>query len=257
MRYQDFVAPHPQQLAAQYHGFAYPPSAPLGWDWTNTLDFAEFTNQYEPQGELVQELQNQNVAANDFSIPLPVTNADVAYQQPPQSQSAPPVQVSAQTPLSPPLKPPSRPTVQTSLKRKAESDTTSAVPQSPATDSQPNRAKRPNKSRQSSEASLISPTIVPQSEPPMPQTVAAQTVSEPAAKQNTEQEKRKEHSKGTGPQGRVIDVSKPRKVVESADGGDMLPAGKVFPIQIGSELFRLSGASISSDGMHGSLMKGS
>jgi len=28
----------------------------------------------------------------------------------------------------------------------------------------------------------------------------------------------------------------------------MLPAEKVFPIQIGSELFRLSGASITSDG---------
>lgn len=30
---------------------------------------------------------------------------------------------------------------------------------------------------------------------------------------------------------------------------DVLPHEKVFPIQIGSELFRLSGASISSDGM--------
>ena len=30
----------------------------------------------------------------------------------------------------------------------------------------------------------------------------------------------------------------------------VLPAGKVFPIQIGSELFRLSGASISSDGQY-------
>jgi hypothetical protein len=30
---------------------------------------------------------------------------------------------------------------------------------------------------------------------------------------------------------------------------NILPHEKVFPIQIGSELFRLSGASISSDGM--------
>jgi len=30
----------------------------------------------------------------------------------------------------------------------------------------------------------------------------------------------------------------------------VLPAGRVFPIQIGSELFRLSGASISSDGQY-------
>lgn len=63
---------------------------------------------------------------------------------------------------------------------------------------------------------------------------------------NNEGQRRKEPSKGTGPAGRVIDVSKPRRIVESPVG-DFLPAGKVFPIQIGSELFRLSGASISSD----------
>jgi hypothetical protein len=39
-------------------------------------------------------------------------------------------------------------------------------------------------------------------------------------------------------------------VPESPGGLDILPAGKVFPIQIGSELFRLSGASIASDGKH-------
>jgi hypothetical protein len=63
---------------------------------------------------------------------------------------------------------------------------------------------------------------------------------------NNETQRRKEPSKGTGPAGRVIDVSKPRRIAETS-GGDFLPAGKVFPIQIGSELFRLSGASISSD----------
>jgi hypothetical protein len=40
----------------------------------------------------------------------------------------------------------------------------------------------------------------------------------------------------------------PRKL--NTDIPNILPHGKVFPIQIGSELFRLSGASISSDGMH-------
>lgn len=42
-----------------------------------------------------------------------------------------------------------------------------------------------------------------------------------------------------------------RRVVEmAAHSSNMLPAGQVFPIQIGSDIFRLSGASISSDGMH-------
>jgi hypothetical protein len=36
----------------------------------------------------------------------------------------------------------------------------------------------------------------------------------------------------------------------NADIPHVLPHEKVFPIQIGSELFRLSGASISSDGMY-------
>lgn len=39
-----------------------------------------------------------------------------------------------------------------------------------------------------------------------------------------------------------------RTVAESQSTSSILPARKVFPIQIGSELFRLSGASISSDG---------
>jgi hypothetical protein len=38
-----------------------------------------------------------------------------------------------------------------------------------------------------------------------------------------------------------------RRILE-APAPSFLPAGKVFPVQIGSELFRLSGASISSDG---------
>jgi hypothetical protein len=38
-----------------------------------------------------------------------------------------------------------------------------------------------------------------------------------------------------------------RKIAEIPKFASVLPAGKVFPIQIGSELFRLSGASISSD----------
>ncbi|KAF2430824.1 hypothetical protein EJ08DRAFT_211220 [Tothia fuscella] len=42
-------------------------------------------------------------------------------------------------------------------------------------------------------------------------------------------------------------ANRTRRIVEMNKLTTVLPAGKVFPIQIGSELFRLSGASISSD----------
>lgn len=253
MRYQDFGLPQQQPAPGQYSGYSFSPSAALGWDWSNSIDFAEFTNQYEPQGELVGEIQ-QPLDANDFSIPLPVTTVDSVYQTPHASNVVTPNAGNAQNPLSPPPKPPQRPVVQTGMKRKAESEPDSAVSQTTSAhpESQQNLAKRPNKSRQSSTNSLPSPVVAASTETrqsPMAQTVVAHSAPE-TAQGNLEVARRKDQSKGTGPQGRVIDVSKPRRVVESPGGSDILPAGKVFPIQIGSELFRLSGASISSDGKH-------
>lgn len=61
-----------------------------------------------------------------------------------------------------------------------------------------------------------------------------------------------EEKKSTEPPGilREASAAAPRKW--NTDIPDILPHERVFPIQIGSELFRLSGASISSDGMHSS-----
>jgi hypothetical protein len=254
MRYQGFDAHHQQSMPGQFSGYDFPPQAPLGWDWTNTIDFSDFTNQYEPQGELLGELQH-TVTANDFSVPLPVTAVDSVYQAPYVPEAPTSSHSNAQNPLSPPPKPPSRPVVQTGMKRKADSEPDSAVSQTPngALEDQQHPPKRQNKSRQSSAASLSSPIVTEPTDArqsPVAQ-AATQAPAEPASQGNAELSKKKEQSKGTGPQGRVIDVSKPRRVVESPGRSDtMLPAGKVFPIQIGSELFRLSGASISSDGMH-------
>jgi hypothetical protein len=251
LSYQDFGMHHPHAAPAQFPGYSFSPAAPMGWDWTNSIDFSEFTNQYEPQGELAHELQHPT-ATNDFSIPLPIAAADLIYQAPQHSQVATPTTNTTQNLLSPPPKPPQRPVIQTGMKRKADSEPSSAVSQS-TTEAQQNQSKRQNKSRQSSATSPISPVAaepIDAHQSPMAQTLAVQAASGPT-QANTEPQRRKEQSKGTGPQGRVIDVSKPRRVVEGAGGPDMLPAGKVFPIQIGSELFRLSGASISSDGKHG------
>ncbi|KAF2683776.1 hypothetical protein K458DRAFT_487863 [Lentithecium fluviatile CBS 122367] len=254
MRYMDFGGqsnPNPQEGAqGQFPGYGFNSDT---WDWGNSIDFPDFAGHYEPQGELVQELQNQN-APNDFSIPLPVTNTDTVHRSPQPTPGAPSVTI--QNPLSPPPKPPQKPSVQTGMKRKADSEPNSAVSQNASSFAEPQQkpAKRPNKSRTSSNASATSPvaatsTAAEARPPPMAVSSSASTGTETGtpAKQDNETQKRKEPSKGTGPQGRVIDVSKPRRIVESPAGSDILPAGKVFPIQIGSELFRLSGASLSSD----------
>jgi len=47
----------------------------------------------------------------------------------------------------------------------------------------------------------------------------------------------------------------PRRTLANAATPMVLPARKVFPIQIGDKLFRLSGASISSDGEFGSVLE--
>jgi hypothetical protein len=251
LSYHDFGMHHPHAVPAQYPGCAFNLSAPMDWDWTNSIDFSEFTNQYEPQGELAHELHH-STTTNDFSIPLPIAATNLIYPAPQHSQVATPTKNVTQNPLSPPPKPPQRPMIQTGMKRKADSEPGSAVSQS-TTEAQQNQSKRQNQSRQSSATSPISPVVtesIDARQSPVAQTFAAQAASGPT-QPDTEPQRRKEQSKGTGPQGRVIDVSKPRRVVEGAGGPDMLPAGKVFPIQIGSELFRLSGASISSDGKHG------
>lgn len=237
--------------------FGYNTAGSLVWDWNNSIEFPEFTSQYEPQGELVQEPPERHFQTQDFSIPLPVTNQETSTHSPQPVQSAP--VTLTRNPLSPPPKPqPPRPAVQTGLKRKAESEPSSAVSQGTnhPPEIQPPPAKRANKSRSSSLASPASPSVpAPPKDGP---TSMAQTGVTPGSSDtpnlsnnatNNEGQRRKEPSKGTGPAGRVIDVSKPRRIVESPVG-DFLPAGKVFPIQIGSELFRLSGASISSDGKH-------
>lgn len=141
------------------------------------------------------------------------------------------------------------------MKRKIDSEPTSAASQASAIGTE-NPPKRQNKSRQSSDASTVSPVESVPAPLSMSRTTghtaASEVVPQPVSRENTQAGRRKEQSKGTGPQGRVIDVSTPRKIQDSPGGVDVLPASKVFPIQIGSQLFRLSGASLSSDGKHAS-----
>jgi hypothetical protein len=248
--------PHPDpRSATSTHFPSYDFNHAGPWDWNNSVGFSEFGNQYEPQGELVQEVQNQGVA-NDFSIPLPVPTQDSAYRSPLPSPAV--ALAPSQNPLSPPPKPPQKPSIQTGMKRKAGSEPNSAISQtaSSSTETPLKPAKRPNKSRTSSDASATSPTVAVAATSDARPSQATASASAPQdtdtaqqPKTDNEGQKRREHTRGTGPQGRSIDLTKVRKIAESP-GADILPAGKVFPIQIGSELFRLSGASLSSDGKH-------
>jgi hypothetical protein len=225
--YPDYSLQQPQQIAPgqvrSYHGFD-PNAQAAAWNWTQSVDFTDFTTQYEPQGELIQELHNRKDPTNEFSVPLPVNS----------------------------LPPPPRP-LPPAMKRKSEPELYSAI--QPSTHEQQNPSKRRVVSRASSTASQASPapTILADAQPsPMASTAIVQaaldSTNQSSSQGNSEAQQRRDASKGTGPQGRVIDVSEPRRVAESSGDGDMLPAGKVFPIQIGSALFRLSGASLSSDG---------
>jgi hypothetical protein len=260
--YHDFNAAQHQMMSGHFTGLGFGSSAPTGWD---SIDFSDFTNQYEPQGELVQEYQSQADPANDFNIPLPVTTSETAYQAFPQSHSATPSANAIQnhTQLSPPPPPiqpqqQQRPAIQAGIKRKADTESPSA-PQQDGRVATENPPKRQNTSRQPSDASAASPVVTAPADARTPSIARTATTTEaapePTPTENTSMERRKEPSKGTGPQGRVIDVSTPRRVPGSPGALDILPAGKVFPIQIGSQLFRLSGASLSSDGKHALCMR--
>ncbi|CAI6336596.1 unnamed protein product [Periconia digitata] len=232
-QHQPFMTYHDPPHHAEPDQFTGFDGAPLAWDWANPTGYTDFSHHYEPQGELVRELHQPSTTNNDFSLPLPVYPSDNDPYQSPQNYPNPPAAA------------PRSQVVTMASKRKADSDEpTSALSHGSNLSVAPDQhlSKRPNKSRSSSTASATSPVVA---------TASSSDPTHPAAQAehhaNNEAQRRKEQSRGTGPQGRVIDVSKPRRVPESPGGYEVLPAGKVFPIQLGSELFRLSGASLSSD----------
>lgn len=209
---------------ASYHSFD--PYAPThaAWDWTQSAGFTHFANHYEPQGELIHESQERRDATNQFSIPLPVN----------------------------PLSPPPRPAVSPAMKRKSNATLQSTAPQ--YSNEHRSAPKRRAVSRASSTASQDSPapTVLADAQPSpvMAAIVAQASASQPSTEGSIEGQRRTGTGTGSGSGAGSLemDVTKPRRVLESANSSSMLPAGRVFPIQIGSVLFRLSGASLCSDG---------
>ncbi|KAJ8115752.1 hypothetical protein OPT61_g2681 [Boeremia exigua] len=199
--------------------YSFDPCAQPTWGWAQSSDFTQLPAPYEPQGELIQELLDRENPANDFSSSLLVD------------------------PLAPPPRPlPQRPAGSPTMKRKSDAGLQTMGQQ--VVNEQGISTKRRAVSRASSTASQSpAPTVLAEAQP----SPIAATANQSSIQNTSEGQRRKNTNRGTGPQGREIDVSEPRRVAESTGSGDMLPAGRVFPIQIGSALFRLSGASICSD----------
>lgn len=284
--------PNPPSL--DYGAYNYAPGGALVWEFDNgnSLEVPDFARFYEPQGELVQELQDQQQTAGDFALPEPVSRREsgttlqtaqlAASQQPLGGVTQSPVQMPVvlggtathqQQPPGPPPPPPRQMSTQsgqsqTSLKRKSETDT-SALP--PAGDDTTPSSKRPARARTGSTATA--PSNTGDRKPMATRSQSAINAAQPVLTIQTSDDNNNADNTSSAPgsarpaaneAGNISPTTerpsgrdKSRKVVESPSKfSNILPAGKVFPIQIGSELFRLSGASISSDGEYNFLHLG-
>ena len=213
-----------------------PPAATAVWDWDTDLgligDSSNNNNYYyEPQGELLQAEQRQHKQAQDeFNIPHAVAGSGLLWK----------------------------------LQAPEEDEQGFVVPQRPSSTTQ---ALAGNKRKSTSEASWGKQPDPKRSSRIMSETTEGE--SPPAESTSTSSSVRPQ----PGPAGRLrsqtdtASETRSRSEVPGLGGTRpghgpaglrrtltdpsipmVLPARKVFPIQIGDKLFRLSGASISSDG---------
>ena len=269
----------PFDLAAS---FAYPAGGPLLWDWHSNMDFGDFATFYEPQGELAApEMQPQHPMLSDFSTPFRVTSdavtsttlaANAATSLPTLSLSTPVSSTPQQPdPIPVDVTAESAPKRAASKRKESESALTassgsaSTINPNTTSGSAPSAAKRartisnntqPSSSRTTMTRSKASSHQVPPppaprisqspSETDSPRTGAPQLPETSSAGASPEFSKKRPEQQ----QSENTNVGQTRKIAGLPKFTTVLPAGKVFPIQIGSELFRLSGASISSDGQY-------
>lgn len=228
------------------------PSFVSEWD-PSFGSFLDLVHAYEPQGEIAHE---QTSTAQDFNIPqsLPVqstitptiaTSTPAEAPRPTQSTTLP--QPSTGGP----------PALRTALKRKAEPEPNSAEPDRTKVKSSDWQAGR---NRTVSFGRMSKPSASPSAEG----VVGAENLGEDrTAQRSTDRNQKSKPSSDNGGSTRPT-VTTPSASNQGNHGAgkppgilrgskvqlppSILPAEKVFPIQIGSELFRLSGASITSDG---------
>lgn len=195
------------------------PAASAIWDWeAPSLENHDSSWYYEPQGELLTADRNRNGGSNEFTIPENVPSSGVIWSPHNPLQALHNIGQSSRLSLLA-----SSNTAQaTGTKRKAAfehallgPDPKRAFKGMPETDRATDSRQEDLQSAPSTHAQGAS--------------ARAHSAAEPT--------RRPMH----GP-------LSPRRTLTDPSTPMVLPARKVFPIQIGDKLFRLSGASISSDG---------
>jgi hypothetical protein len=200
------------------------PGGPLVADGDTAIDFSRFGTFYEPQGELAPLAAAPPPATPTFDQPVPISGPFAgptvfpaptipAPIAPPAPDAGPAAGATSRGPM----------TSRAGLKRKAGAASLAAS----GAPSPTSAAKRP-----AVESSRSSATMR------VPPSSAAHS---PASALPDERPSR-------AAAGKAAAAAAARAGDIVARLSPVLPAGKLFPIRIGSELFQLSGASISSDG---------
>ena len=192
------------------------------WDWDAPLETVGEPSSYyyEPQGELLKEQRQPLPASKEFNIPQAVSASGLDWF----------TGLVGNDGFTIPGRPSGKPPSVAGSKRKSVADADSG-----STGNQPEQKRFSRMMSDSDEA--MSPVEVRSG------VHLARSQSGPAGRPRGATESTQERG-GLS----TTETEGPRRTFEDPSVPMVLPPRKVFPIQIGDKLFRLSGASISSDG---------
>ncbi|TKA73575.1 hypothetical protein B0A55_07915 [Friedmanniomyces simplex] len=208
------------------------------WDWDTPLDTIgeSATYYYEPQGELQQEHRELGRSSTEFSIPHSIGSVDGTWKLANSETIG-----DSTNGLALPKRPSTvvRPTA--GVKRKL------TVEQEPSVGNRTSDPKRPSR-RMSDGGDDETPSPM---DPRLPvQFTRPQSTQSARGRSATDSAESRPRQSGADTEGSRAGPSSTtgsRRPATEPPAPMVLPARKVFPIQIGDKLFRLSGASISSD----------
>jgi hypothetical protein len=206
------------------------------WDWDTPLDAIgeSASYYYEPQGELLAEHRDRS-SNPEFNIPHSVGSVASNWQV---------VNNDAATPrnngFAVPKKPDGSAPAVAGIKRKSTAE------QDSASGSRPPELKRLSRSMsdggdEETPSPMDARPMVASTRPP------SSMSSRPRSDTQATEGRSRQATEGQRSEPSVRET--PRRSATDQSTPIVLPARKVFPIQIGDKLFRLSGASLSSDGM--------
>ena len=195
---------------------------------------------YEPQGELLQEQREQRSSRTEFSIPHAVSGSGLHWPFPASA-----VGPGSNDGFAVPRRPSGVPPSIAGNKRKSTSDREALSGGKQPELKRSSRSMNDSGEEPSSPSDVRPPAHSTRSQAPQPGPTnrvrsATDSVDGRPRPLGTELE--------PGRAGAGASGSGPRRNLSDPLIPTVLPARKVFPIQIGDKLFRLSGASISSDG---------